>query len=183
MDRRQKKTRQAIFKAFISLLSKRDFNDVTVGQIIEKANVGRATFYAHFETKDYLLKELCKELFAHVFESDLKLESAHDHIFDCDAQSSVFLHLFEHLKQNDNNISELLTCPNNDLFLTYFKDSLRKFVLNQLHLFEDKKPQGLPDDFWINHIVTSFIETAKWWINNGKAISPEKITEYFYLTV
>ena len=54
MDRRQRKTRQAIFAAFTQLLSQKDFGDITVGEIIATADVGRATFYAHFETKDYL---------------------------------------------------------------------------------------------------------------------------------
>ena len=58
MDRRQKKSREAIFGAFTELLSKKHYNQITVGEIIEKADVGRATFYAHFETKDFLLKEL-----------------------------------------------------------------------------------------------------------------------------
>ena len=35
MDKRQRKTREAIFKAFIELLSKKDFNSITVGEIIE----------------------------------------------------------------------------------------------------------------------------------------------------
>ena len=35
MDRRQRKTRELIFKAFIELLSKKDFNQITVGEIIE----------------------------------------------------------------------------------------------------------------------------------------------------
>ncbi|MBQ5801490.1 MAG: TetR/AcrR family transcriptional regulator, partial [Clostridia bacterium] len=52
MDRRQRKTRDAIFKAFIQLLSQKNCNDITVGEIIDLADVGRATFYAHFETKD-----------------------------------------------------------------------------------------------------------------------------------
>ena len=51
MDRRQRKTREAIFSAFIALLSKRGFEQITVGEIIERADVGRATFYAHFESK------------------------------------------------------------------------------------------------------------------------------------
>ena len=59
MDRRQRKTRQLVLSAFTELLSKKKYSDITVGEIIEKADVGRATFYAHFETKDFLLKELC----------------------------------------------------------------------------------------------------------------------------
>ncbi len=183
MDRRQKKSRNAIFNAFISLLSKRDFSKITVGDIIEKADVGRATFYAHFETKDFLLRELCKELFDHVFESDLKLESAHNHIFDCDAPDSVFLHLFEHLKKNDNHIADLLISQNNDLFLTYFKESLTVLIANQLEHLKLQKPKNLPEHFWINNITSTFIETAKLWISGKMKESTKTITEYFYTCI
>ena len=69
MDRRQRKTREAIFSAFTQLLSEKDLTQITVGDIIRQADVGRATFYAHFETKDYLLKALCEELFCHIFDA------------------------------------------------------------------------------------------------------------------
>ena len=69
MDRRQRKTRELIFNAFIQLLSKKHYNNVTVGEIIEIADIGRATFYSHFETKDFLLKDLCEELFCHIFDA------------------------------------------------------------------------------------------------------------------
>ena len=68
MDRRQRKTRESIFGAFVELMSEKDFAHITVGEVIDRANVGRATFYAHFETKDFLLKELCRELFDHIFD-------------------------------------------------------------------------------------------------------------------
>ncbi len=54
MDRRRRKSREAIFAAFSELLSKKNFSQITVGEIIEQADIGRATFYSHFETKDYL---------------------------------------------------------------------------------------------------------------------------------
>ena len=85
MDRRQKRTRESIFNAFIFLLSKKHYVNITVGEIIQLANVGRATFYLHFETKDFLLKELCAELFDHIFNDE-------NNIFNCDNHDNVFLH-------------------------------------------------------------------------------------------
>lgn len=183
MDRRQRKTRESIFKAFIELLSKKDFTQITVGEIIEQADVGRATFYAHFETKDFLLKELCEELFCHIFDAKNNEQTKHKHIFDCDAPDSVFLHLFRHIEKNDNNILELLSCQNNELFLRYFKFNLLRLVISQLSLFETRKNEKLPDSFWINHIASTFVETLRWWIDNGLKESPETIAEYFYLAV
>ena len=183
MDRRQRKTRESIFKAFIELLSQKDFSHITVGEIIERADVGRATFYAHFETKDFLLKELCEELFCHIFDAESNERSKHRHIFDCNAPDSVFLHLFQHLQKNDNNILELLSSRNDELFLRYFKMNLNRLIVSHLSLFETRKSDKLPDSFWVNHIASVFVETVRWWIDNGMKESPEMITEYFYLAV
>lgn len=183
MDRRKRKTREAIFKAFISLLSEKDFAHITVGEIIEKADVGRATFYAHFETKDYLLKELCEDLFCHIFDIAEDVHPDHSHLFTCEAPSSVFLHLLHHLHRNDNNILVLLSCRSSDLFLLYFKEYLKKMVVSQLRLFESRKSEKLPDSFWIDHISSVFVDTVRWWIDNGMKESPETIAEYFYLAV
>lgn len=179
MDRRQKKTREAIFRAFTELLSKKHYSQITVGEIIERADVGRATFYAHFETKDFLLKELCEELFCHIFDSTEAGGEKHKHIFDCKAPSSVILHLLQHLQKNDNNILKLLACENNELFLRYFKASLRTLIQKQPQIFENKRNCDIPNDYWINHTLTTFVGTVKWWIDNGMRESPERLSQYF----
>ena len=183
MDRRQRKSREAIFSALVALLSKKEFSRITVGEIIEEADVGRATFYAHFETKDSLLEELCRELFCHILDGISGGNSEHRHIFDCDAHDSAFLHLFRHLQNNDNHILELLSGQNNELFLRYFKINLRRLVTDQLPLFEGRKDSKLPMDFWTDHIAATFIDTIRWWVEHGMKESPETIAEYFYLTV
>lgn len=176
MDRRQRKTRYAIFDAFIFLLKEKNFEKITVGEIIERADIGRATFYAHFETKDYLLKELCNELFCHVFDS-LKGEKNHRHIFDCTAEGSVYLHIFEHIYKNDNRLLDLLSCPNNGLFLGYFKNGLISLIKNQRT--STVSSDSLPEELVLNHIASTFVETVRWWVSSKMKEPPEKINEYF----
>ena len=103
--------------------SKKNFNNITVGEIIEVADIGRATFYSHFETKDFLLKALCEELFAHIFNTDKHTDTRERNIFNCDYHDSGFLHLFKHINKNDNNICKLLSSKNNDLFLELVQDT------------------------------------------------------------
>ncbi len=176
MDRRQKKTREAIFAAFTELLSEKSFNHITVGEIIERADIGRSTFYAHFETKDFLVKELCEELFCHIFDSMGNRSDNHNHIFNCDAPDNLFLHLFLHLEKNDNNILSLLSCSDNEMFLRYFKTG---FVSLIDRLVKIKDNSQLPRDFVVNHIACSFVETVRWWIDNKMQCSPEEINSYF----
>ena len=182
MDRRRRKTREAIFAALTELLWEKEFAQITVGEIIERVDVGRATFYAHFETKDFLLKELCAELFCHILDA-AHHEEAHRHIFDCDAPESVFLHLLQHLQKNDNHILELLSGRNNELFLQYFKANLRQLAASQLPLFAARKSEKLPEDFWIDHIASVFVETVRWWVAGGLRQQAETVAEYFFLAV
>ena len=131
MDRRQQKTRAAIFQAFTSLLAEQSYNHITVQEIIDRANVGRTTFYAHFETKDELLKALCKNLFDHIISSAKDCTHTHGLYSDGSAPESIFCHLLQHLQENDNNVLELLSCESSEIFLRYFKDSLCGLIRSQ----------------------------------------------------
>lgn len=66
MDRRVRKTREALYSAFVALIVERGYDSTSVQDIIDAADVGRTTFYAHFKSKDELLKfgfgRLCDEL-------------------------------------------------------------------------------------------------------------------------
>ena len=179
MDRRQKKTRDAIFSAFAELLSQKHYNQISVQEIIDAANVGRTTFYAHFETKDYLLKSLCEELFGHIIDTAMGLPHGHYHYSCGNKTDSVFLHLVRHLQENDRNILELLSSENNEIFMKYFKTNLRTLIVTQYAEKGLLKSAALPEDYLVNHSASSFVETIDWWLSRGMKETPETITEYF----
>ncbi len=183
MDRRQRKTREAIFSAFTKMLSVKKFSQITVGDIIELADIGRATFYAHFETKEYLLKEFCQELFCHIFDARNEEQNGHKHIFYCESTDDAILHLFRHLQKNDNNILLLLSSQNNELFLSYFRMNLGELIEDQYFVFQERRPLVVPESFWKNHIISTLTETLKWWISNGMKESPELIVDYFFQVI
>lgn len=179
MDRRQQKTRAAIFTAFSALLSEKSYSKITVQEIIDTANVGRTTFYAHFETKDDLLKALCEELFGHIISSALDCTHTHGLYSDRNAPESVFCHLLQHLQEDENNILELLSCESSELFLRYFKDSLNELIQNQFVKQKGKSNTDIPQDFLVNHISGSFVEMVLWWIKGHMKQTPEELDRYF----
>lgn len=177
MDRRQQKTRSAIFLAFSELLSQKSYSKITVQDIIDAANVGRTTFYAHFETKDDLLRAMCTDIFDHVVSDTLNIEHSHDFSLGQGAPMEIITHILYHLKDNSKNIVGVLSCESGELFLRYFKEYLNQLVTSWLQQVNGI-PQ-VPRDFLLDHISGSFVNMVEYWIKNGMAQSPETLTVYF----
>lgn len=55
IDRRVQRTRQLLHGSLMALIQEKGFEGLSVQEIIDRANVGRATFYAHFDSKEDLL--------------------------------------------------------------------------------------------------------------------------------
>lgn len=56
-DRRIRRTRAALTDAFLELVVERPYDDIAVGHIIERAGVGRSTFYQHYANKEDILRQ------------------------------------------------------------------------------------------------------------------------------
>jgi AcrR family transcriptional regulator len=56
VDRRVQRTRRALRDAFHALMAERGWDDVSVQSICERADIGRSTFYLHYDSKEQLLE-------------------------------------------------------------------------------------------------------------------------------
>ncbi len=172
MDRRQQKTRKAIFKAFRTLLEKKRYDHITVQEIIDEADVGRSTFYSHFETKDMLLEAMCSEIFYHVFEYDPCPWSGKD--YDLEGKLA---HTLWHIKDSKNDLSGILMSDSGEIFMSYFKKHI--CTLFEQHIDNFKK--DIPRDFLLNHLSSTVAEAVKWWVSNGFGLTPEALAKYIIL--
>ena len=174
MDRRQRKSREAIIRAFSTLLTQKRYEHISVQEIITLADVGRSTFYAHFETKDMLLKAMCSDIFDHIFAGDLCDYAGHDH-----SLQSHLAHILWHLSQRKDDVTGILACDSGELFLSYFRERLNTLFTLYLADFSAE----VPADFLLNHLVGSFTEAVRWWVRGGMALPPETVAEYYRNTL
>ena len=56
LDRRTQKTRSALHSAFLNLLLDQGYDTLKIGNVAERANIGRSTFYEHYPNKNALLR-------------------------------------------------------------------------------------------------------------------------------
>ena len=176
LDRRQRKTRAAIFKALRTLMEQKQYSAITVQEIIDEANIGRSTFYAHFETKDDLLRSLCGEIFYHVFTDLLPQE---EDALDCKNLELKLGHILYHLKENQVNICGIIATDGDGLFMAYFKGYLTQLFSRYTKLF----PQEVPENFLIHHLAGSFAETVKWWAAQNMVPDSETVAHFFMRVV
>ena len=179
MDRRQIKTKKAIFDAFTVLLNKKSYDKIIVQEVIDEANIGRSTFYSHFKTKDELLKEICEKLFMHIFSDTLMIEKTHDFSNEKKNIETIAKHIFYHIRDDKYNMINILKCESSEIFIQYFKEHLKELVTK--YILNDKRMENIdiPVNFLINHISTTFVNTIQWWIKNKMKQTPEEISRYF----
>src|ERR1700742_3382273 len=94
MDRRVRKTQQAILEAFVGLLAEKDFEHITMNEIADRADVNRGTVYLHYMDKFDLLDQCIETHLAQLLGNCLSSDMVH-----IPAKASM-LRIFEYLEQH-----------------------------------------------------------------------------------
>ena len=142
------------------------------------ADVRRTTFYAHFETRDDLLKYTCQELFEHIFAEHPVSESSHDYSGRAITGDDMLTHILYHLKDDRARYQRIFSCESADLFWKYFQAQFR-VLMDRSGAGEAAAAKKVPEEYYLNYYCSAYIESVKWWFHNGLEITPEELAAYF----
>lgn len=175
-DRRLAKTRQAVFEAFARLLQTQRYSGITIQEIIDEANIGRTTFYSHFETKDDLLIAFIDMIFDSLKLSDSDVSVQGDIAFNNASLSAIFAHI----QENSRLIKGIINTECSELLFRKFKEYWNERVLKtvSLHKSSERQPK-VPEVILSNHISATLIELIKWWLNSNMSYTSEQMAQYY----
>ncbi|NHC43092.1 TetR/AcrR family transcriptional regulator [Bacillus sp. MM2020_1] len=166
VDRRIAKSQEAIKKAVIELMSEKSFDDITIQQIADRANLNRATIYLHYMDKYDLLDKLMEE---HI----LNLRETSE--WACEKEwVDATLIFFDYFKSNYLFFSTMLASKGAPTFRSKFLD----FLIEEFKDEVDKgKNQGLSEDVVVKFAANAFVGVLESWLKDEMPSPPESIAK------
>lgn len=110
IDRRIRKTKQALTDALLSLLQTKEFRSITITDIVTIADVNRGTFYKHYTYKEDLLDDIIERVIVDLKDS---YEEPYRHVSTLIIQEMVAsaIKIFDHVATH-RNFYQLITHSN-----------------------------------------------------------------------
>jgi AcrR family transcriptional regulator len=172
-DRRSRRTQQALMEALLELLAVKNYDEISINDIVERANVGRSTFYAHYQDKDDLLRNGFERAL------DLLIQHVSFGIADQDLQldaTPLFLHAKGHYELYRTlawgSGFEVLTKNGHAALSAKFHEV---FTL----VLSGKPEPPVPLDILSYSLAGNLLILLKWWLDNKMPYSPEYMNSIF----
>ncbi|WGZ42851.1 TetR/AcrR family transcriptional regulator C-terminal domain-containing protein [Mammaliicoccus lentus] len=179
-DRRVRKSKAAIKKAFIQLLEDSQIERITIRQISDKADINRGTFYLNYDDKYALLEEMEDEQIADlkkiidIRKVNLAQKTAEEfiEIFSNEVIKKVIIHISE-------NIEFYHAILNLDR-TSKIEERITDMILSNINYLigENNTVYGVPDDYYLRYVSGALMSMVKYWVHDENRVSIEELVQY-----
>jgi AcrR family transcriptional regulator len=176
-DERVRRTRDRLGNAYVALIHEKPIESVTVQDVLDRASVGRSTFYLHFRDKnDLLLSELEKFLETMSTSLSVRKEASHRVV----PVAEMFAHI-----ENQRKLYRILADADRlndffDLAHHYFARGIENRLRESMRV--PKIPRGeLPARAFA--LAGSLLSLLRWWLDHGAKEPPGEMDELFHKMV
>jgi AcrR family transcriptional regulator len=190
-DRRIQRTRQALRTALLELTKEKDYDSISIEEITERANVGRATFYLHYKDKEDLLLEQFSEmanekvqLISEIPFTDWLSDPKKKRVKSNEAAPLLpLLIVFQHIYDNHEFYHLLMKSENSSRIVERIRkistDSIVKFVETKMQTDPIPLLFEVPIEFFASFFSGAFMSSINWWLEEDMRHSPEEVAKMF----
>jgi len=172
VDRRSMRTRRTLSEALVELMLEKRYDTITVQEIIDRANVGRSTFYSHFLDKEDLLQGEVERL--------VETLVGHMDLSDGGTRIVPSLELLRHVHESRALIRALVRGGAIEPVLKTMQTQLSRHVESRLarRMAQGTDP-SVPLPVVAQHVSGALLTLFQWWLERDMPESPEQLNDYF----
>jgi AcrR family transcriptional regulator len=171
-DRRSLRTRNLVNNALLALLFERRYETITVQDILDRANIGRSTFYTHYFDKEDVLESIVEQMLG-TFDQEFARRNGEEGIVPG-------LELFEHVQQHYTYFQAILRGHAGEVLWTSAQNTLAKTIEQSLlSIYTDKPSSSIPMPLIAQYLAGAFLSLMQWWLDAEMPYTPEEMDEFF----
>ncbi len=185
LDRRVQRTRRLLHKALMSQILEKKYESITVQEILDRADVGRSTFYMHYQDKD----ELLVSGFQHLT-SLLQSAQATSGALPGKSYERIIgfsLAMFEHVNEYRRMIRALLDSNAEAVVRRHIHSVLVAVIDHEVKMELQKRKRGncpISPELLAHFLVSTYISVLIWWLDAKNPVPPKDIdVAYRHLVV
>jgi AcrR family transcriptional regulator len=177
-DRRTLKTRKALSTALVSLMREKNYEAISVQEILDRADIGRSTFYTHYRDKNELLVDGLQGLREFLQEAQKSAASASKHSYE--RVIGFSLAMFEHVHEHKDVFHSLIDGHGWAIVSKNLEEIIVQLMKREAKpLYNKTSASGVPFDLFIDFLGATFIAVISWWAQYKNPISAKEINALF----
>ena len=175
-DRRIQKTQNLLRGALVSLIAEKPYDSIVVKEILDRANVGRSTFYTHFRDKDDLLLSGIHDMLGPVPLSTRTPGKGQDRILWFSLP--VFEHHYRHAHAWGDRIGARGRAILHDHLRRVLTDVIAETVKKDFR-FGKQSTRQIPPEIVSAYVASTFVLVLNWWLDKRMRLPPKDINDVF----
>ncbi len=177
LDRRVQRTRKLLRVAMMELILEEGYDSISIQDITDKANLGRATFYLHFRDKDDLLLDVMDQMMSDFIEQVPQLSENQWRLEDTKTIEKLFDFAADHYDLYRIMIMGSGGITASRQLQQRIAEDIESSIRSEID--ETGVDPQVPPHFLANHFAGSLLATIYWWLENDLPYNVEQMAEMF----
>lgn len=177
-DRRKLRTRNLLFEALMDLMIEKGYDAITVQDIIDRANVGRSTFYLHFTDKEQLLTSSIEQLRDYLKEQSSNHSSAET---PDGYQFGFSFAMLQHAQSHKRLYKAISGKKGGNSVLYHMQNMLAELIQDDIaKLLPYSSSLQLSPKTTTDFVVNTFMILLAWWMEQNMPCSAAEVNRIFH---